>query len=180
MSTMKNSVMLIGKATEYQQPENRLPQFTISVQDEHCSCGMLQLTCVIGGKLKERLSDNMKDYLRSEKRVAIDGSLIQREDGSIRVLVNDMFQIDFGKEPAETQEPFEKINGLGEWAKIDPCDCSWEYQPDLEDGETYMSGNFIVDDDDDKYIIDYDGCYELPAPVILLLESKGYNCSEVK
>lgn len=65
----------------------------------------------------------------------------------------------------------EKMNG-NEWAKINE-DCTWEYQSDVEDEESYISGIIILDDDE-RTVIDYDGCYELPEMVLNLLEDAEY------
>ncbi len=57
------------------------------------------------------------------------------------------------------------------WVGITPSSGSWEIQ-DGEDDETYMSGGYVVDG---NTVIDYDGCYELPAAVILALSEFGYD-----
>ena len=57
------------------------------------------------------------------------------------------------------------------WVGISPSSGSWEIQ-DGEDDETYMSGGYVVDG---NTVIDYDGCYELPAAVILALSEFGYD-----
>ena len=53
----------------------------------------------------------------------------------------------------------------GAWVGITPEDEIWEYQMQ-DDEDTYMSGSFTVED---NTVIDYDGCYELPAEVIMAL-----------
>lgn len=68
----------------------------------------------------------------------------------------------------------------GEWTAIDKDDNSWEYQEDPNDVETYISGNFITDEDNPKKVIDYDGCYAIPDAVIFTLEEMGYDCEEIK
>ena len=55
----------------------------------------------------------------------------------------------------------------------------WEYQ-EGEDEDTYWAGNWWCDEDDPKYVIDYDGISELPRAVIQALEDLGYNCDEIK
>jgi len=56
----------------------------------------------------------------------------------------------------------------GVWVGIIPEDKTWEYQ-DSDDEETYISGSFTVEG---KTVIDYDGCYELPAEVVMALATE--------
>lgn len=50
-------------------------------------------------------------------------------------------------------------------------DGMWEYQSDLNDDDTYISGNYYCDGDT---VIDYDGVFELPQEVKIAL-SKRYK-----
>lgn len=63
----------------------------------------------------------------------------------------------------------------GSWCAIDTDDMSWEYQSDCDDDDTYVSGNFVLDDDDDKLVIDFDGCETLPKGVKAALIATGYR-----
>lgn len=67
----------------------------------------------------------------------------------------------------------------GEWVKIDRAGQTWEYQPDPDDDETYISGGFQTDDHDRFKVIDYDGCFELPKAVYDGLASLDYDLSEL-
>lgn len=67
----------------------------------------------------------------------------------------------------------------GEWVKIDRAGQSWEYQPDPDDEETYISGGFQTDDHDRFKVIDYDGCFKLPKAVYDGLASLDYDLSEL-
>lgn len=64
----------------------------------------------------------------------------------------------------------------GVWVRLLPEDgheCgSWEFQGDEEDEETYMSGGYTLDG---NTVYDYDGCFELPAEVIIAMADYGYN-----
>ena len=57
-----------------------------------------------------------------------------------------------------------------EWVAIDKSEGIWEYQ-EGDDEESYVSGRFVVDG---VTVIDYDGVFELPTPVMLAL-SKFYD-----
>lgn len=57
------------------------------------------------------------------------------------------------------------------WVGITPSQGIWEYQYG-EDEDTYISGGYVVDG---NTVIDYDGCYELPATVIFALSDFGYD-----
>ena len=63
----------------------------------------------------------------------------------------------------------------GSWCDIDTDNGMWEYQSDANDDDTYMSGNFFTEDDDDSVVYDYDGCYELPKGVKAALLECGYR-----
>ncbi len=63
----------------------------------------------------------------------------------------------------------------GSWCAIDGEEKSWEYQSDCNDDDTYISGNFITDDDDDKLVVDFDGSTELPKGVKAALLASGYK-----
>ena len=68
----------------------------------------------------------------------------------------------------------------GSWVGIDDTEKGWEFQADADDEDTYCSGNFYIDDEAPKLIIDYDGAFELPLQVIIALEHMGYNCNDIK
>lgn len=71
---------------------------------------------------------------------------------------------------------------MSDWVNIektDKCILSWEYMSDENDEDTYESGNLYTDDDDDKTIIDYDGCYNLPYAIYHELKNNGYDVSEI-
>lgn len=58
-------------------------------------------------------------------------------------------------------------NGSMVW--IQDFDGFWEYQSDLKDDDTYISGNYYCDGDT---VIDYDGVFELPEEVKIALSTK--------
>lgn len=62
-----------------------------------------------------------------------------------------------------------------EWFCIDTVNRTWEYQDDDEDEESYISGNFYIDDEDLCKVIDFDGSYELPKIVRHHLRLLGYT-----
>ena len=77
------------------------------------------------------------------------------------------------KKKAEKSTEFKFENGA--WVKIHHMDGeygSWEYQEDEEDEETYSEGGLWFED---KKLVDYDGCYELPEEVKLALDDFGYK-----
>ena len=49
---------------------------------------------------------------------------------------------------------------------------SWEYQSDEDDEETYSEGGLWFED---KTLVDYDGCYELPEEVVMAVTELGFN-----
>lgn len=61
------------------------------------------------------------------------------------------------------------------WCSIDTVNRTWEYQDDDEDGESYVSGNFYIDDEDLYRVVDFDGSYELPKIVRHHLRLLGYT-----
>lgn len=65
----------------------------------------------------------------------------------------------------------------GAWACVyagyEDGDGSWEYQSDEDDAETYSEGGLWFED---KTLVDYDGCYDLPEEVQLALKELGYEC----
>ena len=62
----------------------------------------------------------------------------------------------------------------GSWVKINENEECYEYQSDLNDGETYFEG--CLEFDYDKTTLEgYDGCYELPEEVILACKELGLN-----
>lgn len=63
----------------------------------------------------------------------------------------------------------------GSWCAIDKCDLTWEYQSDCDDDDTYISGSYTLDDDNEKIVIDYDGCEDLPKGVKAALIALGYR-----
>ena len=71
---------------------------------------------------------------------------------------------------------------MADWVQIEKIGkdiLSWEYMSDENNEETYESGNLYTDDDNDKSIIDYDGCYSLPYAVWTKLENLGYDMSQL-
>lgn len=63
----------------------------------------------------------------------------------------------------------------GAWVKISIYDSesgSWEYQSDVDDEQTYSEGGLWFED---KWLVDYDGCYELPEEVLMALHDLGYK-----
>ena len=60
----------------------------------------------------------------------------------------------------------------GAWAGIDTANQTWEYQSDADDEETYCSGAYLVDAAYTVY--EYDGIFELPPEVVMLLMKHGY------
>jgi len=68
----------------------------------------------------------------------------------------------------------------GAWACVyagyEDGEGSWEYQSDEGDEETYSEGGLWFED---KTLIDYDGCYELPEEVQLALKELGYSLEEI-
>lgn len=66
----------------------------------------------------------------------------------------------------------------GAWVKISIDDSesgSWEYQSDEEDEETYSEGGLWFLLDEGKWLVDYDGCYELPEEVVIAIKDLGYK-----
>ena len=63
----------------------------------------------------------------------------------------------------------------GSWVSIDCDNHSWEYQSDADDDDTYISGNYDIDDVCNDSVVGYDGCYELPAGVKAALKAVGYT-----
>lgn len=49
---------------------------------------------------------------------------------------------------------------------------SWEYQSDEDDEQTYSEGGLWFED---KWLADYDGCYELPEEVEMAIKELGYK-----
>lgn len=68
----------------------------------------------------------------------------------------------------------------GAWACVyagyEDGEGSWEYQSDEDDEETYSEGGLWFED---KTLVDYDGCYELPEEVQLALNELGYSLEEI-
>ena len=63
----------------------------------------------------------------------------------------------------------------GAWVKISIDDSesgSWEYQSDEDDEETYSEGGLWFET---SWLVDYDGCYELPKEVLMALHELGYK-----
>lgn len=79
-----------------------------------------------------------------------------------------------------------KVDNLGDhefwfdnesWVRINENEECYEYQSDLNDGETYLEG--CLEFDDDKTTLEgYDGCYELPEEVILACKELGLKIDE--
>ena len=75
----------------------------------------------------------------------------------------------------------EKRNGA-HWCTVELPDMgdeekgSWEYMSDEQDSETYESGGLWFDG---RYLVDYDGCYELPYMVEKTLREAGIDLSEL-
>lgn len=63
------------------------------------------------------------------------------------------------------------------WYQIDTVNCTWEIQYDDDDDESYYSGNFYLED---KSVVDYDGCYDLPKIIIDGLARLGYDISDIE
>ena len=76
-----------------------------------------------------------------------------------------------------------KIEKPNDWYALTPTDnqhiLSWEYQEDIDDDETYISGNIYLDDYDDKYVLDFDGAYDLPSPIKKELKKQDYDINEL-
>ena len=63
----------------------------------------------------------------------------------------------------------------GAWVRIfidDSESGSWEYQSDEDDEETYSEGGLWFED---KWLADYDGCYELPEEVEMAIKELVYK-----
>lgn len=79
-----------------------------------------------------------------------------------------------------------KVDNLGDhefwfdnesWVRINENEECYEYQSDLNDGETYFEG--CLEFDDDKTTLEgFDGCYELPEEVIMACRELGLQISE--
>lgn len=54
---------------------------------------------------------------------------------------------------------------------------SWEFQSDEEDEETYSEGGLWFED---KVLVDYDGCYELPKEVAMAIKDLGYVVEDLE
>ena len=63
----------------------------------------------------------------------------------------------------------------GAWCAIDTDEQTWEYQSDATDDDTYISGSYGTDEDDEKTVTDYDGAYLLPSGVKAALKTLGYK-----
>ena len=61
----------------------------------------------------------------------------------------------------------------GAWVSIDSD--TWECQSDEDDDESYCSGGLWFEEKD---LVDYDGCFELPKEVKIALIHLGYNLQE--
>lgn len=73
---------------------------------------------------------------------------------------------------------FNDISGKmsdGSWVSIDTVCHSWEWQADADDDDTYISGNYEIDDVCNDCVVGYDGCYELPDGVKAALKAIGYT-----
>lgn len=67
---------------------------------------------------------------------------------------------------------FKFANGVE--VEIAPKECLWEYylpDPYDDDDDVYLSGSFVVDG---NTVVDYDGCFSLPAEVGKCLKHLGY------
>lgn len=78
---------------------------------------------------------------------------------------NDEFKFDNGAWVKVSIDGEYGVNINGEYG-------SWEYQSDEDDEETYSEGGLWFED---KWLADYDGCYELPEEVIMALHELGYK-----
>jgi len=69
----------------------------------------------------------------------------------------------------------------GAWVRIilkeDSEDGSWEFQSDEDDEETYSEGCLLFEN---KELIDYDGCYELPKEVEMAVNELGYKVVDLE
>lgn len=63
----------------------------------------------------------------------------------------------------------------GAWCSVDMEGSSYEYQEDEDDEETYISGSLEFEN---KVLIGYDGCYELPIEVIEAVKDLGHKIDE--
>lgn len=61
-----------------------------------------------------------------------------------------------------------------EWASVSEDFDVFEYMADENDGETYISGCLMIDDDT---LFDYDGCFALPELVLSILREQGIDLS---
>lgn len=62
------------------------------------------------------------------------------------------------------------------WWSIDTENHTWEYQEDENDCDTYFSGNFYTDEEDEWLVIDFDGSvFELPKIIRHQLRIGGYE-----
>ena len=61
-----------------------------------------------------------------------------------------------------------------QWLCINTEDHTWEYQDDVDDDETYVSGGYETDDDRPCTVTGYDGCFDLPYAVKEALRNLGY------
>lgn len=63
----------------------------------------------------------------------------------------------------------------GAWVGINKDAESWEYQ-EGDDEESYLEGSYTRDG---RYIEDYDGCYILPAEVLIAFHKFGYSTAHL-
>lgn len=61
------------------------------------------------------------------------------------------------------------------WVGINKAAESWAYQ-EGDDGKSYLEGSYSRDG---RYIEDYDGCYELPAEVLIAFRKLGYSTTRL-
>ena len=76
------------------------------------------------------------------------------------------------KKTNEGAHEFKFDNGAWVSLDVDGEYGSWEYQEDEDDEETYNEGGLWFED---KELVDYDGCFELPEEVKLALDDLGYR-----
>lgn len=98
MSTMRNSVMLIGRPTQkpqYFELDNK-SEFTLAVTENYkdASGETIEVTqkifCVGYGRIAERLK-----LVRQSQEIAVDGRLdVSTDDGKAIIQVNDLFVIE--------------------------------------------------------------------------------------
>ena len=121
---------------------------------------------LINGKEKE--SSGCSEWMDDEKEIYVHdigrGSILDITDNIVRGLYLPTWNKKTG------------LSSDGSWCRIDEKEHSWEYQKDVNDDGTYMSGNFVVDDNFEIFDLDGIMC-EPPRGLIAALVALGYTIS---